>query len=65
MNLVAATGSNHGAVAIVGAGGERARVCAGARLEGAYLSGLAAAAEVLGRSGGPARSTLVGGQTAG
>lgn len=38
---------------------------AGGRIEGAYLSGLAAAAEVLGRSGGAERSRLVGGQTAG
>ena len=51
--------------------GARARVvacgdwAAGGRVEGAFSSGLAAAAEVLGRSGEGARSRLVGGRSAG
>lgn len=53
---------------LVGASG-RVVACgdwaAGGRVEGAWLSGLAAAAEVLGRSGGPERSRLVGAGTAG
>lgn len=52
----------------VGAGG-RLVACgdwaAGGRVEGAWLSGLAAAAAVLGRSGGSERSRLVGGGAAG